>query len=268
MAMRKKYRLNPHVFHTNKDFAEIGARKMVWPDAVHQICAWHRDRAVGEWLSKNKLSTVPYNSADVIRHYGYNFVNTEFRPRTQRPNLKNIGKDAWDDGPDEDELEPDAVTSEQAREPAPTNPNTISIPLSQLQRRLEASQADVAEYISDEEAGDLHGGLQSESESGNCVTHQIGSESTGLKIRIPAPGRPRGVDVGMRAGAGVGRGVEVSRTADSDEERETAGMDKKRKPRRIFCPKDLHEQIKKMMTRHQDAHPLIPGYANPTADGI
>jgi hypothetical protein len=23
-----------------------------------------------------------------------------------------------------------------------------------------------------------------------------------------------------------------------------------------------------MMTRHQDAHPLIPGYAKPTADGI
>jgi hypothetical protein len=266
MAMRKKYRLNPHVFHTDKDFAKIGARKMVWPDAVHQICAWHQDRAVGERLSKNKLSTVPYNSADVIKHYGYNFVNTEFQPRTQRPNLKNIGEDTWDDGPDEDESELDVVTSKQAQAPAPTNPNTISIPLSQLQRRLEASQADVADYLSDEEAGDLHGGLQSESESelesGNRVTHQIGRESTGLKIRIPAPGQPRGVEVGMRAGAGARRGVEVSRTADSDEEQE------KRKPRRIFCPKDLHEQIKKMMTRHQDAHPLIPGYANPTADGI
>jgi hypothetical protein len=270
MAMRDKYGIVPEVFHTDKDFAEIGARRAVWPHAVHQICTWHRDRAVGERLSKNKLSTVPYNSADVIKHYGYDFVSTEFRPRTQRPNLKNIGEDTWDDGPDEEESEPDVVTSERAREPAPTNPNTMSIPLSQLQRRLEALQAEVAGDTSGEEVGDLHGDLQteSESESGNQAMHQMGSESAGLKIRIPAPGRSRGVDIEMRAGAGASRGVEGSRTADSDEEQETAGAGKKRKPRRIFCPKDLHEQIKKLMTRHQDAHPLIPGYANPTADGI
>jgi hypothetical protein len=78
MVMRKKYGLNPDIFHTNKGFAKIGAHKLVWPNAVHQICAWHRDCTVGERLSKNKLSTVTYNSAEVIKHYGYSFVDPEF----------------------------------------------------------------------------------------------------------------------------------------------------------------------------------------------
>jgi hypothetical protein len=278
MAMRDKYGLDPKVFHTDKDFAKIGARKSVWPHAVHQICAWHRDRAVGERLSKNKLSTVIYNAADVIKVYGTSFVNSEFRPQTQRPNFKNTGEDAWDDGPDGEEPEPDVAPVERAQVPVLTDPNTMCIPLLQLQRQWKASQgggdrahdgtgeAEEPGNRTDDAAEDQHGGLQTESESSSPATvHQAGSKSCGLKIRIPAPGQPRGVGLTRAAASG---GVGASTASNPEEELETAGVGKQRKPRRLFCPKDLHEEIKKMMTRHQDAHPLIPGYAKSTADGI
>jgi hypothetical protein len=280
MAMRDKYGLDPDVFHTDKDFAEISARKLVWPDCVHQICAWHRDRAVGERLSKNKLSTVVYNPAEVIKHYGHDFVDPGFLPRTQRPNLKNTGDDAWDDGPDEDEPEPepDAVPTKRDQEPTPTNPNAMSIPLSQLQRRLEVSQGGGDWRGGDSDVDELADGTDADDDDDDAL-HPLRRESaptifapSGLKIKIPAVGdrkNARGVKTGA-ASAGGGAGASAVGYSDTNggDEEESACASKKRKPRRIFCPRDLHEKIKMMMTAHQDAHPLIPGYANPTADGI
>ncbi|KAF7350610.1 SWIM-type domain-containing protein [Mycena sanguinolenta] len=43
----------------------------------------------------------------------------------------------------------------------------------------------------------------------------------------------------------------------------------KRKPtRRTFCPADYRERIVSMMEKHYCAHPLLPGYAHPSAEGI
>jgi len=38
--------------------------------------------------------------------------------------------------------------------------------------------------------------------------------------------------------------------------------------RHTFCPKIYREDIVNMMERHYCAHPLIPGYAPPSSDGI
>ncbi|KAJ7774512.1 hypothetical protein DFH07DRAFT_865834 [Mycena maculata] len=38
--------------------------------------------------------------------------------------------------------------------------------------------------------------------------------------------------------------------------------------KRTFCPPELRESIITLMERHLNAHPLIPGYAHPSAEGI
>ncbi|KAF7358846.1 SWIM-type domain-containing protein [Mycena sanguinolenta] len=55
-----------------------------------------------------------------------------------------------------------------------------------------------------------------------------------------------------------------SMAANEDDEQEG-----KRKPtRRTFCPADYRERIVSMMEKHYCAHPLLPGYAHPSAEGI
>ncbi|EIN06505.1 hypothetical protein PUNSTDRAFT_90128 [Punctularia strigosozonata HHB-11173 SS5] len=38
--------------------------------------------------------------------------------------------------------------------------------------------------------------------------------------------------------------------------------------RRVFCPKELHDSVLKLVDRHFHAHPLIPGYSAPSEAGI
>ena len=56
-----KYGIIPVFTHTDKDMAEISMLHDVWILVNVQLCWWHLQKAVWDWLSKNKLSTTPYN---------------------------------------------------------------------------------------------------------------------------------------------------------------------------------------------------------------
>ena len=47
---------------TDKDMAEISMLHNIWILVKVQLCWWHLWKAMGDWLSKNKLSTTPYNA--------------------------------------------------------------------------------------------------------------------------------------------------------------------------------------------------------------
>jgi hypothetical protein len=50
-AMRDRYGLDPDIVLTDKDFAEIGAVRLVWPRAKHQLCYWHIRKATRERMA-------------------------------------------------------------------------------------------------------------------------------------------------------------------------------------------------------------------------
>lgn len=50
--------IEPAFFNTDKDFAEIGAVGLVWPNTKHQLCLWHAKRALrAKFKDANKTST-------------------------------------------------------------------------------------------------------------------------------------------------------------------------------------------------------------------
>jgi hypothetical protein len=57
--------------------AEIGMLQDVWNPKI-QLCWWHLCKAVRERLSKNKLSTTPYDAARAHREFG--FIDVMFAP--------------------------------------------------------------------------------------------------------------------------------------------------------------------------------------------
>ncbi|SRR6266702_7186744 len=40
------YSIVPRFVHTDKDMAEIGASRHIWPKAKHQLCWWHQREAL------------------------------------------------------------------------------------------------------------------------------------------------------------------------------------------------------------------------------
>src|SRR6266404_287954 len=71
------YSVNPRFVHTDKDMAEIGASRLVWPGAKHQLCWWHQREAVRRQL-KGNLPTSMYNPWRAKHEHG--FIDQEFRP--------------------------------------------------------------------------------------------------------------------------------------------------------------------------------------------
>ncbi|KAL0945140.1 hypothetical protein HGRIS_004293 [Hohenbuehelia grisea] len=77
-VLRDTYGVIPHFVHVDKDMAEIGMSRAVWPHAKIQICWWHLRRAVRSRLGNTKLSTTPY--APARAHAEFPFIDPEFRP--------------------------------------------------------------------------------------------------------------------------------------------------------------------------------------------
>jgi hypothetical protein len=80
-ALRDRYNVNPVFVHVDKDMAEIGMSKCVWPESKIQLCWWHMRKAVRERLAKAKLSTSPYNPRRAKREF--TFVDLAFTPPGQ-----------------------------------------------------------------------------------------------------------------------------------------------------------------------------------------
>ena len=76
-ALCHEYGVVPRFVHTDKDMAEIGASRVVWPEAKHQLCWWHQREAVKRRL-KGNLPTSPYNTQRAIDEYA--FIKRTFKP--------------------------------------------------------------------------------------------------------------------------------------------------------------------------------------------
>ncbi|KAF9021704.1 hypothetical protein BDZ89DRAFT_1163620 [Hymenopellis radicata] len=76
--LRDRYGIIPQFVHLDKDMAEIGMAKRVWSLAKILICWWHLNRAVGQRLANEKLSTTPYRAK--AAHMCFPFIDPEFVP--------------------------------------------------------------------------------------------------------------------------------------------------------------------------------------------
>ena len=76
-ALRDEYGIVPRFVHTDKDMAEIGASRRVWPEAKHQLCWWHQREALRRRL-KGNLPTSAYNPQRAAHEHA--FIDTTFKP--------------------------------------------------------------------------------------------------------------------------------------------------------------------------------------------
>jgi hypothetical protein len=75
--LREEHSVVPRFVHTDKDMAEIGASRRIWPEAKHQLCWWHQREAVRRRL-KGNLPTLVYNAPRAVREHA--FINIAFKP--------------------------------------------------------------------------------------------------------------------------------------------------------------------------------------------
>ncbi|THV07112.1 hypothetical protein K435DRAFT_825684 [Dendrothele bispora CBS 962.96] len=177
--LRDQWDVHPEFVHIDKDMAEIGMVRKVWPHAKIQLCWWHLRRAVRERLAKTKLSTTPYNP--IRARLEFSFIDVDFQP-------------------------PGAPDTNEA--------STITNPHLQVETEVKRDFGPTELMLPD-----------------------------GRKVKIIPP---------------------VPRTMSDDEASDNETVD----GRRTFCPPEYRESIQKLMDSYLHTHPLIPGYAAPTPEGI
>src|SRR6266571_5153565 len=75
--LRDVYSVIPRFVHTDKDMAEIGASRHIWPKAKHQLCWWHQREALRRRLRGN-LPTSMYNAKRARCEHP--FIDLAFKP--------------------------------------------------------------------------------------------------------------------------------------------------------------------------------------------
>lgn len=82
--LRDKYSVVPRFVHTDKDMAEIGASRRVWPEAKHQLSVYNTLRAVREHAFIN-VDFKPYGRVDPSDMEGGVPVETQIPSRFEFP---------------------------------------------------------------------------------------------------------------------------------------------------------------------------------------
>ncbi|KAG8832114.1 hypothetical protein FRC17_002022 [Serendipita sp. 399] len=141
-----KYGLKPRFVHTDKDVAEIRAAQAVWPDAKHQLCQWHQQRAVKTRVMMRKLATTRYNARRA--NSAYQFIDPAWKPRVKSDPNDNEGDDVDGNGPYVASSASQVIPSTQ-----PTGPNVLPKIRLMLPPRLDPlpSQATIMGLDGDEE---------------------------------------------------------------------------------------------------------------------
>jgi hypothetical protein len=231
-VLHREYGVTPRFVHTDKDMAEIGASRRVWPGAKHQLCWWHQREAVRRRL-KGNLPTSAYNAQRAANEY--TFVDVSFRPYGRLDPSDSEGGVPGEIG-EEEENEETIIPLTTAGE----DPNSIKI-------RIRRNPLDAAPLSAD--ARECTGvPALPDSSPGSPETPARSANVTKLTIRIPAPSMIH--DSGL-----------VTEDEPEPDEDMTIG-------RRTFCPLELRDTVIGMMERHFCAHPLIPGYSAPSPEGI
>lgn len=128
--LRDNYDLNPQFIHTNKDMAEVGMSRTTWPDAKHQLCFWHQDRAVSERLAKAVLATTPYKPH--LAHQIHPFIDPLWKPKG-RADPKDVEGGKL------------IVEANSQDDVSPSNPNGLRITIPSLKVR-QAAKEGASEY--------------------------------------------------------------------------------------------------------------------------
>lgn len=73
--------IDPEFTLSDKDWSEINAMGLTWPDAKHQLCFWHAVRAIKQHLCKNKETPAVYDAFAARREFS--FIDLDFIPAGQ-----------------------------------------------------------------------------------------------------------------------------------------------------------------------------------------
>ena len=231
-TLRSEYGIVPRFVHTDKDMAEIGASRRVWPEAKHQLCWWHQREAIRKRL-KGNLHTSAYNAQRANQEHA--FIRTTFKPYGRID-----PKDSEGGVPGET---CERVVHEKNENTVPVtsdDPNSIKIRI----RIAHLTSSSQFNQKARNDASEPTPATQPEALGVSACS----TNATKLTIRIPVPSTVREAN------------LHNENEPDADEEI-TAG-------RHTFCPIEHRDTIVEIMERHFCTHPLIPGYSAPTPEGI
>ncbi|KAJ7934879.1 hypothetical protein B0H13DRAFT_2481333, partial [Mycena leptocephala] len=229
-CVRAKYGVEPRFTHVDKDMAKIGMLKDVW-NAKISLCWWHLRRAVRTRLANAKLSTTPYDPGRA--HAEFPFIDVTFVPMAQA------------DGGEYEGGQPETVTPVV---PASQPPRTFTA-ASGLRVTIPARPA-----------------LATVGSNGQTIEGAIKprvAEGRGVEGESTVRAHVTEMCLDRRAAQPQMR-IPTQHTSDSEDEDE--GEEKQ--TRRTFCPAGYRVPIVSMLEKHYCAHPLLPGYAHPSAEGI
>lgn len=240
-CLRDGYGIHPIFAHVDKDMAEIGCLKEVWKTKI-SLCWWHLRRAVRTRLANCKLATTPYNVERACAEYS--FINRDFKPAGKKT----------DPGDYEGGLpEPDMQAAPPACQPQsavpPPLPSTDPDAANILRIKIPVvKQPPPPPVLSPNPPLSPVPNPPVAPSMANTFT--LGRDRVErLMIRVPAT-QPL-----------VEPSGKPEEEVNSDDETTTG-------TRRTFCSTLYRDTIITMMEKHFCAHPLIPGYAPPSREGI
>ncbi|KAJ7143889.1 hypothetical protein C8R44DRAFT_141341 [Mycena epipterygia] len=294
-CLRDTYGIIARFAHVDKDMAEIGMLKGVWNPKI-SLCWWHLRRAVRTRLAKAKLATTPYDPGPA--HAEFSFIDPAFVPQGQ------VDMEDYEGGVP-DTVTPVVPITPQSQ--TRTLPNGLRITIPARQPLAAAGEHTTQPVASEIEVDDVDPGgavgtgkdpaIKTARKSAKIVTKAQGKENdvpatNGVQTRCGRVTRPTqksndaadsdtlaaamkarvtGTAAAKRGTARTkkrkGKGGTTSDDSDiedveeEEEEEETTS-------RRTFCPARFRDPIIDMMEKHFCAHPLLPGYAHPSPEGI
>ena len=77
----KKLGVDPEYTDSDKDFSEINAMRLTWPNAKHQLCFWHGLRAIKTRFKQHKTTPAFYD-VKAAREM-FDFIDPLFLPVVQ-----------------------------------------------------------------------------------------------------------------------------------------------------------------------------------------
>ncbi|KAJ6571057.1 hypothetical protein B0H19DRAFT_987718 [Mycena capillaripes] len=230
-CVRDTYGIIAKFTHVDKDMAEIKMLMDVW-NAKISLCWWHLHRAVCTRLANAKLATTPYDPGRARAEFS--FIDETFVPLGQADGGEYEGG-----VPD---ITPPVVTASQ-------QPHTITVATG-LRITIRPGTRQPLAVVGDSGATEQPRGDESrraEGASAECRGEEPIASSRVLTKKAPNPSStaPRS----------------AAKTSEAEEEKE-------KRTRHTFCPTQYREPILAMMEKHYCAHPLLPGYAQPSPEGI
>jgi hypothetical protein len=301
-CVRDTYGIMAKFTHVDKDMAEIGMLKDVW-NAKISLCWWHLRRAVRTRLASAKLSTTPYDPGRA--HAEFSFIDVVFVPAGQADGEEYGGGVPDSITPVVPASQPQTMTMANGlRITIPARQALATVRLNgQAAPRVEGTgtlqavstteasaesapqvqagsativhvQSTASECVEstmemhlegkENEGGDTHDAVRTRSGRVIKPTRNTGEEADPqIVARLVKARLPRTAAAPKVAKAVRGKTDEAEASSSEDEAKEG-----QKKARRTFCPTSYRDAIVNMMEKHYCAHPLLPGYAHPSAEGI